>query len=347
MTSTITQFGLQPFTEEQRARLSFLSPHEQSLLQYHRGFEAETTMPLYVYTGRGPSHASFHIGHLPALKLCLTLQNYFGQLIEFMIADDEKMFRDHIDPDTMGRNVSNTLAQLEAIGFNSSNTRFRINSHGINTEEYSLLIRMLGTVSIGTLNSIFGEKSSVGEYFYPLLQILPCFSVGRQCVVVAGVDQDPFFRLARELARRFGYPPPIVFYTASVPGLDGSEKMSTSAPETIPIFLDDSPAVITEKVRRIRKVGAGSLEELFTRGADLSQDVPFQLLKLFDRNTIAVELIARAYTTGITDAADIEALCALIPTEKAIQSRNGRTMLTTLGIRSYLTTILISVLFSI
>lgn len=114
---------------------------------------------------------------------------------------------------------------------------------------------MLNMVSVNTLNHIFGEKSNLGEYFYPLLQILPALSKDRQCVVVAGTDQDPFFRLAREVARRLKFIPPVVLYTRSVLGLDGSEKMSTGVPESIPIYLDDTPTEIKRKVDKISKVG--------------------------------------------------------------------------------------------
>lgn len=336
--TTQDQFGVHTLTEDEKTTLFSFLPHRyQRLLHSSRGLLP--TMfdgPAFIYTGRGPSKATFHIGHLPGLQLCLALQEHLKTPIEFMIADDEKMFRDGITPHQMTENVAATLSQLHSLGFTDENTRFRINSHGISSTEYATVIQMLGMVSVHTLNSIFGEKPNLGEYFYPLLQILPCLSAGRQCIVVAGLDQDPFFRLARDLARRMGFLPPIVLYTQSVPGLDGSEKMSTSQPASNPIFLDDSPPEIAAKVRQIRKVGAGSLDELFTHGADLKRDIPYAILSLFADEEL-LQQVATAYTIGLTEPMSLQTLA----TEKGLASRDGRHMLTSYGIRQILTHILI------
>ena len=342
-------FGVQEFALEQLASLSFIPANLRSLLQYHRGFETVnfTEGAYYIYTGRGPSQADFHIGHLPGLKLCLAFQEFLKTPIEFMIADDEKMFRDGITADTMSANVSATLRQLEKIGFSGTNTRFRINSHGLSCAEYALMIRIMSIVSVHTLNSIFGEKTNVGEYFYPLIQLLPCFlnstTVTAKCIVIAGIDQDPFFRLARDVARRLGFNPPTILYTHSVPGLDGSPKMSTSVPESLPIFLNDGPKAIGEKVAKIKKVGAGSLDELFQSGANLDIDIPFRLVQIFDTCSKNVALLKKAYTAGLRDSEEVDQLGALVPA-KGIQERDGKYMLTSHGIRQYLTTLLTALL---
>ena len=336
---TIEAFGAQKYVG---SFFDFLPPNLRSLISYQRGFETlDLSKPVYIYTGRGPSKAAFHIGHLPALKLCLALQAYFKTTIQFMIADDEKIFRDGISRDQMTENVSETIRQLSQIGFNETNTHFRINSTGIKAEEYELVMKMLGSISVHTLTSIFGEKSNLGEYFYPLIQVLPCFSKSSQCIVIAGIDQDPFFRLARGLARKMGFAPPIVLYTHSVPGLDGSEKMSTSVLDSNPIFLGESASSVAKKVSKIRKVGAGSLDELFARGANLEIDIPYRLLTFFDESE-NLPLIAKAYTFGLTDPCEVAQLNELVG-ETGIKSQNGRTMLTSSGIRQYLTTILIEV----
>ena len=341
MATETDNFGLREFTVEQLELLSFLPENIRSLLQYHRGFETVNfaANKYYVYTGRGPSKAEFHIGHLPGLQLCLQLQAHIDEKIEFMIADDEKMFRDGIDRKTMAENVNATLKQLVAIGFNETNTNFRINSEGINRDDYEIIIAMLRIISVHTLTSIFGEKTNLGEYFYPLIQILPCFSKTRRCIVIAGVDQDPFFRLARDVARRLGYNPPVIIYTHSVPGLDGSDKMSTSVPESLPIFLGEKVEDVALKVSKIRKVGAGSLDELFEKGANLKEDIPYRLLEIFDTNKINIMLIAKAYTIGLYDASEISSLKAIVP-EKGIKERDGRNMLTSFGIRQYLSVVL-------
>lgn len=333
-------FGLIPLTQEERNKIPIKSVN---LIETQRGidrFDPAQPDKYYVYTGRGPSKGQFHLGHLPGLQVARELQEFLGTKTEFMISDDEKIFRDGFEATEMEKNVSSTLVQLRALGFTEETTNFRINSRGICEKEYALVIQMMKMVNVNTLSNIFGEKENLGEYFYPIIQLLPCFKdKSKQCIVVAGLDQDPFFRLARDLAKRLGYLPPIVIYVKSVPGLDGSEKMSTSVESSLPIFLGETQEEIDKKISKIKKVGAGSLEELFLKGADLSIDIPYRLLLLFDTNLENLELIRKAYTQGLFDADEISRLNQIIP-EKGVKEDAGKYMLTSFGIRKYLAGVL-------
>jgi tryptophanyl-tRNA synthetase len=340
-------FGLQNLSVDNKFQLHFLPSNLINLIEYHRGLnDFDKSKEYFLYTGRGPSNGSFHIGHLPGLKLILAFQQQIKNKIFFMISDDEKIFRDSIDENTMKNNVTNTIKQLNNLGFSDLNTNFHLNSDGISKEEYSVLIQLLSKVNINQLNHIFGEKSNVGEYFYPLYQILPCFLYkDKQCIVIAGKDQDPFFRLARDLADKLGFKKPIIIYTKSVLGLDGSEKMSTSVESSLPIFLNDSSQIIKEKVFKIKKVGAGTLEELFLKGANLDEDIPFKLISIFDTNETNLKIIKKAYTFGLTDNNEINYLKQIIP-QKGMKSNDEKTMLTTFGIRSYLSDLLTNLVIS-
>jgi tryptophanyl-tRNA synthetase len=333
-------FGLLPLDDSHSEKLSFLPSTLRGLIEYQRGLsDFDPTRPddYMLYTGRGPSHGSFHIGHLPGIQLIKAFQEYLKTKLFFMISDDEKIFRDDIDKTKMAENVANTMDQLAKLGLTDKNTHYHINSAGISAEHYGILIRLLGMTNINTLNNIFGEKTNVGEYFYPLYQILPCF-LGKQCIVVAGKDQDPFFRLARDLARRIGHKPPILLYTKSVPGLDGTEKMSTSVPTSLPIFLTDTPALVKMKIAKVKKVGAGSLDELFEYGANLEQDTLYHLLQFFEQDASRLAMITRGYTVGYSyDADEVQQLRDVCGGEKSVIVRDQKAMLTTGGLRTYVT----------
>ena len=171
--------------------------------------------------------------------------------------------------------------------------------------------------------------------------MMPCFlNVNLQCVIICGVDQDPFFRLARNLAKKLGYKPPIVLYTKNVPGLDGSEKMSTSIPSSNPIFLSDSMETIKNKIFSIKKVGAGTLDELFEYGANLESDTIVQLIKLFDSDNKIINIISKAYTQGFDNLSqeqmdNLDMLKKFVP-DKGFCTRETKTMITTYGVRCYL-----------
>lgn len=337
-------FGLKLFSDCELSKLSVLPPNLLKLLKSHRGFDTVDNLfdhnKYYLYTGRGTSCASFHIGHLLGLRLILGLQKALTNKIYFMISDDEKMFRDNIDHTTMQENVSKTIKQLNELGFDETNTDIHINSNGIDKHSYSIMIKLMTILNVDLLNNIFGVKSNIGELFYVAYQLMPCFiDKNKQCIIVAGEDQDPFFRLARDIAHKLQCKPPIIIYTINFPGLDGSNKMSTSVPETIPIFIDDSEEIIKNKVLKIKKVGAGTLDELFDKGADLTIDVPFRLIEFLEPNLDVLYLIKKAYTDGLFES-DIDKINQLkqikeIP-KKSIITKNNKTMIATYGIRCYL-----------
>lgn len=130
--------------------------------------------------------------------------------------------------------------------------------------------------------------------------------------VVAGEDQDPFFRLARDVARRLGFVPPVVLYTQTVPGLDGSPKMSTSVEASRPIFLTDTDDTIIAAVNYIKIVGNGSTTELFERGSDLTVDIPYKIFALFCRDDSLLEIVSEAYTVGLNNPEKIAILAEIV-----------------------------------
>ena len=344
------QFGLESFDAFDLNNLSFISSNLIKTVEFHRGFKdfsLDSPNNYYLYTGRGPSMGSFHIGHLLGLEFILEFQKYIKSKIYYMISDDEKIFRDKISDDEMKSNVVNTVLQLNRLGFNESNTNININSHGLNAEQYQLVIKLMSMTTLNKLEHIFGKKENVGEYFYVFVQMMPCFiEKDKQCIIIAGKDQDPFFRLARDLAKRLGLPSPIIIYTKNVPGLDGSEKMSTSVMASNPIYISDSEKTIKNKINSIKKVGTGTLDELFESGANLQLDVPFRMIELFDKNQANVTLIKKYYQKAqLVCDPDVE-LIKLLVGEKGLKIRDNMMVITTFGVRTYLSNLLIKVLLN-
>lgn len=55
----------------------------------------ETGKPFYLYTGRGPSSSSMHVGHLIPFIFCKWLQDVFDVPLVIQLTDDEKtLWRD-------------------------------------------------------------------------------------------------------------------------------------------------------------------------------------------------------------------------------------------------------------
>lgn len=349
-------FGVTPLGPKERAALERVLPARlAALVEAHRGLEGFDPSALgsryQLYTGRGPSVGSLHIGHLVGLWVTIALQAAAGpgSRVFFMLADDEKMYRDGIDADTMAANVHSTIAQLQGLGFTPETTHFHINSHGLTPEQNKVLIRLLSLVNVNQLEHVFGPKPTLGEYLYPLLQILPCFlDPSKQALVVAGRDQDPFFRLAHAVAKRMGCRPPILLYTRSVPGLDGAlHKMSTAVPASRPIYLTDTPAEVVFKVGKVRRVGASDLESLFAHGADLGRDTLYELATLFETDPGHLALITKAYTRGMTatdPGEELETVTVLAGGPSGVMTRDGKTMLLCQGMRAYVAHLLTTII---
>lgn len=124
------------------------------------------------------------------------------------------------------------------------------------------------------------------------------------------VEQDPFLRLVRDLARRMGFNLPTILYTKSVP--------------LQLIYLSDPLEIIAEKV------------------ASAAVDVPYKLLEFFD-NSDTLHLIAKAYTIGLTIEDEIIRLYEIVP-EKCIKLHDGKHKLTSIGICAHLTRVLYKIL---
>lgn len=341
-------FGLQSFTEEHMNKLKQIPINLLRQVVYHRSFDEFDEKKLdayYLYSGRGPSNSSFHIGHLQSLMFLLEFQKILQSKIYFMISDDEKIMRDNICFEDMNKHVLSTIQQLRKIGFTDENTDIRINTNGLNSKEYKLIVELMNSFSMNTLNHVFGEKNNIGEYFYVFYQMMPCFlDKNKQCIIIAGIDQDPFFRLARDVAEKLGYKKPIVLYIKNVMGLDGSEKMSTSQPETLPIFITDTLEEIKQKIMKVKHVGAGTLDELFLNGANLEQDTLVKLIRIFESKEDNINLLEEAYTIRLLKNSEKHNNLKLLVEDKCIKIRNDDVMITTQGMRIYLINLLYGII---
>jgi tryptophanyl-tRNA synthetase len=119
----------------------------------------------------------------------------------------------------------------------------------------------------------FGRRSVPVAFFtYPVMQVANIL-LPRAHLVPVGEDQLPHLELTREVARRFNrqfreiFPEPegLVGRVPRLVGIDGQAKMSKSLDNAI--YLGDSPAVVTEKVRsmytdptRVRATDPGHVE---------------------------------------------------------------------------------------
>jgi tryptophanyl-tRNA synthetase len=152
-----------------------------------------------------------------------------------------------------GFTVDNIL-DIIAIGFHPDKTKIVTDISNIDSL-YEIAIRVAKHVNFSTVRAVFGfeEASNIGIIFFPAIQAVPAFLesalTGKSvpCLIPAAIDQDPYWRVTRDVASKLGYYKPAQIHCKFLPGLGKGGKMSSSLPETC-IFMRDSPHEAAEKI---------------------------------------------------------------------------------------------------
>ena len=282
----IHEFGTLPLTDElvQRIEKHAGGSHLQlrrRLFFSHR--DLDTVINLYekgtkfvLYTGRGPS-GPVHIGHLVPWIFTKHLQEAFKTRLYFQMTDDEKFV---IDDDaklkqTTEYGLENAL-DLIALGFKPENTHIIYDVQDIDML-YDIALEVAKHITYSTAKATFGfqESTNLGWIFWPAIQAVPCFIHKKltgenvPALIPAAIDQDPYWRITRDIAPKLGYFKPAQIHSRFLPGLGVGGKMSASEPETA-IFTVDPPEVVKRKVWNAFTGGKGTIAEQRKTGANPS-----------------------------------------------------------------------------
>ena len=281
----------------------------------------EQKKPIYLYTGRGPSSDSMHLGHMIPFVLCKYLQETLDCNLVIQMTDDEKfLFKDLTLEETKKYAVDNAK-DIIAVGFNPEKTFIFMNTEYYGTM-FELVLKIQKCVTFNQASSIFGftTSDSIGKVAFPAAEIAPAFPgafpqlFGNRrdifCLIPAAIDQDPYFRLARDIASRLGFEKPGSIYSMFFPALQGfNSKMSASAENTA-IFMTDSAAQIKSKINKHAfSGGRDTLEEHRMYGGNPDVDVAFQYLKFFMDDDAELESLAVAYRKGELLTGDLKKRC--------------------------------------
>jgi tryptophanyl-tRNA synthetase len=280
----VREFGTQAITPELlehiQSLVGELHPQlERRIFFSHRDFDwilqrYEAGEKFVLYTGRGPS-GPVHIGHLAPWIFTKYLQDKFDAKLYFQMTDDEKFLHDDelSLKDTEKWTYENIL-DIIAVGFDPKKTRIIVDRESIKVL-YELAIKIAKHMNFSTVRAVFGfqDSTNIGMVFFPALQAAPAFIesalMGHNvpCLIPAAIDQDPYWRVTRDVAPKLGYYKPAQVHCRFVPGLGRGGKMSSSMPETS-IFTVDSPEAAMKKVMDAFTGGRATIEEQKRLGAN-------------------------------------------------------------------------------
>jgi tryptophanyl-tRNA synthetase len=297
----IQEFGTQPLTDE---LLQKLAKHTDGLhLQLARKLfyshrDLDVVLDLYekgtkfvLYTGRGPS-GPVHIGHLVPWIFTKHLQEKFRTRLYFQMTDDEKfVIEDNAKLAENTRFGYENALDLVALGFKPEDTFIIYDVQDIDLL-YDIALEVAKRITYSTAKATFGfqDSTNLGWIFWPAIQAVPCFLHKKltgenvPALIPAAIDQDPFWRITRDIAQKLGYYKPAQIHCRFLPGLGIGGKMSASEPETS-IFTVDQPDIVKRKVWNAFTGGKGTLAEQKKYGGDPEVCTIFQyFLYLFEED---------------------------------------------------------------
>jgi len=273
----IEQFGVQPLSRKIEDKIAEHAGFKH--LQLRRGVyishrdvdwwikEYEKGNKVGLYTGRGPS-GNVHLGHLLPWYFCKYLQDAFDADLYFQMTDDEKfLHRENLSLEETIRLTYDNALDVIACGLNAEKTYIFSDTEHI-SHLYKIALKVAKKVTYNTAKAVFGftDSTNIGMIWYPAMQAMTCFLESERhgrnipCLIPAAIDQDPYWRMTRDIAEKLGYYKPAQIHAKFLPGLAEGGKMSASQPETA-IFTTDPPEKAAKKVMRAFTGGRDTVEE--------------------------------------------------------------------------------------
>lgn len=273
----------------------------------------EQKKPFYLYTGRGPSSEAMHLGHLVPFIFTKWLQDTFDVPLVIQLTDDEKFLWKDLTVEEAHRLAIENARDIIALGFDVDKTFIFSDLQFIGQcpEFYRNMCRVQKLVTFNQVKGIFGfgDSDCIGKISFPAIQAAPSFSSSFPhifnnrkdvpCLIPCAIDQDPYFRMTRDVAPRMNCPKPALLHSTFFPALQGAQsKMSASDPNTS-IFLTDTDKQIKNKVNKYAFSGGGAtVEEHREKGGNCDVDVSYQYLTFFMENDERLAQIKKDYTSG-------------------------------------------------
>ena len=316
----IERFGTERITDGLRARVRSLAGEDHFMLRRgiffsHRDLGRildvhEAGGRFFLYTGRGPSGRT-HVGHLLPWVFAKWLQDRFGTRMYFQLTDDEKFFSKPDLPleDATSLAYENAL-DFAALGFDPARTRIIIDTRDIG-RLYPIAAQVAKRINYSNTRAVFGftGETSIGMIFYTSLQSAPCFVEDAPVLIPLGVDQDPHFRLTRDVAPRMGRPKPALVHNMMMPALQGPGGKMSASDENGAVYTTDAPAAVRRKINRYAFSGGQPDIEAHRRlGGNPDVDVSYQYLRMFfEPSDARLEKIRDSYVAGSLTTGELKA----------------------------------------
>ena len=285
----VKKFGASLIDSKLKSKLAGLRLVDKDIFFAHRDLDKIIKKDFAIVSGRGPS-AKLTLAHLQIFKFVKEMQDKFGCRVFIPFSDDEKfLLNPNLDFEEAKRLAYENALDIIALGFDPKKTEIIIDFENMDQKLFNLSMRCAKTITNSTVRAAFGfgMDRNIGINFYPAMQVAhilyPTVKYNVPSVVVIGVDQDVFIKLARDVAYKLRLDKPGDILSKFLPSLSGGSKMSASDPSSA-IYTDDSMKDIERKLKKAFSGGCKTIEEHRKKGGNPDVDVCYQYLDLFLEN---------------------------------------------------------------
>ncbi|PHH84682.1 hypothetical protein CDD83_1551 [Cordyceps sp. RAO-2017] len=287
----------------------------------------EKNEPFFLYTGRGPSSDSMHIGHTQVFDFVKWLQDVLDVPLVIMLTDDEKyLFSEKRTVDEVMGYCRTNAMDIIAIGFDPKKTFIFSDFQYVGGAFYKNIVRFAKRVTYNTVKAIFGfdGSSNIGKIHFASIQGATSFAssfphifgddesktASIPCLIPCAIDQDPYFRLTRDCAAGLHFAKPSLIHMRFLDALQGPGSKMSASDDTSAIFLSDTAKQIKTKVNKYAfSGGRETVEEHREKGGNADVDVSYQYLQFFLENDEELAKIKADYSSGKLLTGELKAMC--------------------------------------
>mmetsp|Transcript_11965 Transcript_11965/g.22434 ORF Transcript_11965/g.22434 Transcript_11965/m.22434 type:complete len:405 (-) Transcript_11965:91-1305(-) len=348
----IEKFGCSAISEEQVKKIEQVTGKKAHHFLTRKTFFAHRDLdaildahakgePFYLYTGRGPSSEALHLGHLVPFMFTKWLQDAFKVPLVIQLTDDEKSLWRSLSIDEAKRLARENAKDVIACGFDIDRTFIFSDFDYVGGKFYENISSIQRSVTLNQARGIFGFKGedNIGKVAFPAIQASPALPDGFphifgsnkkvKCLIPCAIDQDPYFRMTRDVVPKLGYHKPALIESIFFPALQGdSGKMSASDPNSS-IFVTDTRNMIKKKINKYAfSGGRETVEEHRLKGGDLSVDVPYKYLSFFLEDDERLKEIGEQYESGKMLSSEIKAILIDVLADIVERHQKARAMVT-------------------
>lgn len=366
----IEQFGSQPITPaliEKFERITGCKAHpwiRRGIFFSHRDLDMildnhAAGKPMYLYTGRGPSSEALHLGHLIPFLFTKYLQDVFKCVLVVQMTDDEKFLWKNLELEECHRLGFENAKDIIACGFDITKT-FIFSDLEYVGSMYPNIVKIWKAVTYNQVKGIFGftdtadEPVNIGKHAFPAVQAAPSFpssfphifgeNTQVPCLIPCAIDQDPYFRMTRDVAHRLSgkdkkpFLKPALIHSKFFPALQGANSKMSASDEASAIFCTDTPKQIASKVNKYAFSGGQlTVEEHRRLGGDTSTDISYQWLTFFLHDDEKLAHIKAEYESGRMLSGEIKAELIKVITPLVQTHQKARAAVTDDIVKTFMT----------